>query len=344
MEQYMRRCFDLAVRGAGYVAPNPMVGAVLVYNDQIIGEGWHQRYGEAHAEVNAVRSVSGDNQALIAQSTLYCSLEPCAHHGKTPPCVDLVLAQKIPRVVISNLDPNPLVAGKSVEKMRTAGVEVIAGVLEAEGAWLNRVFFHHITVRRPFVALKWAESSDHYLGLREQRIAISGPLVQRLVHRWRMECGAVLVGTTTALTDRPRLDIRHYSNGPQPLRIALDFQRKIPLSDPLLDDSQPTLILGPNRSGAWQQTDFQEVNPDNWIQELLQILYDRKKTCLLVEGGASVHQQFLDAGLWDEIRRIRSTRQLGVQDGIGAPLVPQVAARWESYRIGDDEVEVYSKR
>ncbi len=338
MDTYMHRCFDLARLGAGSVSPNPMVGAVLVYENRIIGEGWHQRYGEAHAEVNAVRSVPVADRPLIARSTLYCSLEPCFHFGKTPPCVDLILDQKIPRVVVCNTDPNPLVGGQSLQKLRAAGVAVEAGVLETEGRYLNRAFFTWIEKKRPYVILKWAQSADGFIGRPGERTAISGPAAQRLVHRWRHESDAILVGTTTALTDNPRLDNRLYS-GRSPLRIALDFSGKIPPAVHLLDDTRPTWMIGPAREGAFVHTFFQDINPANWIPGLLQRLRENNRATLLVEGGAVVLQQFLDAGCWDEIRVIENPRRLGA--GVPAPKVPPTAGVRELFPVGSDRVNVY---
>lgn len=338
MSGYMRRCFELARLGAGSVSPNPMVGAVLVHDGRVIGEGWHRRYGEAHAEVNALRSVRAADRPLIAQATLYCSLEPCFHFGKTPPCVDLILEHNIPRVVVCNTDPNPLVAGQSLQKLRAAGVSVESGLLEAEGRYLNRAFFTWIEAKRPHVVLKWAQSADGYIGRQGERTAISGPAAQRLVHRWRHELDALLVGTTTALTDNPRLDNRLYF-GRSPLRIALDFSGKIPPSAHLLDDTQPTWIIGPEREGRFDNTVFQDLPVDGWIPELLGRLRENNRATLLVEGGAAVLQQFLDSGFWDEIRVIEGPQRLG--DGVPAPRIPPAARVAEAYRVERDTVRVY---
>lgn len=316
-ELFMRRCFDLAVLGRATVAPNPMVGAVIVHQNRIIGEGWHQQYGGPHAEVHAIRSAP---QHLLDKSTLYCSLEPCHHYGKTPPCVDLIIAHKIPRVVIANTDPNPLVSGQSIHKMRDLGIEVITGVLEEEGKWLNRTFFTWITQKRPYILLKWAQSADGYLGKQGERTAITGPVTRRLVHRWRTEVDAILVGTQTALVDNPQLDSRYYP-GKNPLRIVPDFDQKIPDSAHLLDDSMPTWILGPQRAGTWKHTDFVSLSKETMLKELLTALSLHKKATLLVEGGASMLEAFIQAGLWDEIRIITSSNLL--QSGVKAPSIPQ---------------------
>ncbi|MEO6758087.1 MAG: bifunctional diaminohydroxyphosphoribosylaminopyrimidine deaminase/5-amino-6-(5-phosphoribosylamino)uracil reductase RibD [Saprospiraceae bacterium] len=338
-ESFLRRCFDLARLGAGSVSPNPLVGAVLVHAGRIIGEGWHQRYGEAHAEVNCLLSVSADNQALIPHSTLYCSLEPCSHFGKTPPCVDLILAHKIPRVVVSNTDPNPLVAGQGLRKLADAGVEVIAGILEAEGAWLNRAFFTWITRERPYIILKWAQSRDGYLGKAGERTAISGPVAQRLVHRWRSEVDAILVGTTTAIVDNPRLDNRLYY-GKSPLRLVFDRHGQLPPAANLLDDSVPTWIFGPQRLGDWQQTQFFPSPEAVSIPALLGQLRAANRAILLVEGGAQVLQQWLDLGYWDEVRILENERVLG--EGLRAPGIPSQVVLQATYRIGTDSVRVFA--
>ena len=339
MSLFMLRCFDLARLGAGSVSPNPMVGAVLTHEGRILGEGWHQRYGEAHAEVNALRAVQESDRHLIPQATLYCSLEPCFHYGKTPPCVDLILEQKIPRVVVCNTDPNPLVAGQSLQKLQAAGVAVEAGMLETEGRYLNRAFFTWIIKKRPHIILKWAQSADGFLGRTGERTAISGPLTQRLVHRWRSECDAILVGANTVRTDDPRLDNRLYS-GKSPLRVALDFSGSIPANARLLDDSLPSWIIGPLRSGPFQQTRFLDFAPANWIPELLQRLRENNRAILLVEGGAKVLQQFLDRDCWDEIRVIENPGRLG--NGTPAPKVPEGSALREAFSVGVDSIRVFT--
>lgn len=324
-ENFLIRCFDLARLGAGRVFPNPMVGAVLVHEGRIIGEGWHQRWGEAHAEVNCIRSVSAENQHLIPKSTLYCSLEPCFHVGKTPPCVDLILARHIPRVVISNQDPNPKVAGQSVAKLRAAGVEVVENVLEAEGRRFNRPFFTWITAQRPYVILKWAQSADGYLSRTGARTAISGPAAQRLVHRWRSESDAILVGNTTALTDNPRLDSRLYF-GKNPLRVVFDTHGKIPPDHHLRDGSIPTWIL-----------DGTVLLPD-----LLQRLVADRRAILLVEGGAQVLRQFLESGLWDEIRLIENTH-LRLGSGVAAPRLPARARLVLEQALNGDRLQMFEQ-
>lgn len=340
-EIFMRRCFELAVLGEGFVSPNPVVGAVLVHEERIIGEGWHQRYGQAHAEVNCIHSVKPADRSLISASTLYCSLEPCHHYGKTPPCVNLVLEHKIPKVVISNHDPNPLVAGKSVVKMRSAGVEVITDVLADEGRWLNRVFFHFIQTRKPWTILKWAQSADGFISRVGERTAISGPVTQRLVHRWRSQTDAILVGTQTALVDNPRLDNRFWPHGKMPLRIFFDRQAKLPDDAHLLDDSQPTWGYTPARQGVFHQTEFKICSGgEPIIQRVLSDLQQAGKSSLLVEGGATTLQTFLEAEAWQEIRIIENPA-LYLKKGLSAPQLPKHAVLRDSFDVGTDRLKIY---
>jgi diaminohydroxyphosphoribosylaminopyrimidine deaminase/5-amino-6-(5-phosphoribosylamino)uracil reductase len=336
---YLRRCFDLARRATGAVSPNPLVGAVLVYGDRIIGEGWHARYGQAHAEVHAVASVSAADRHLIPAARLYCNLEPCFHYGKTPPCVDLVLRENIRQVIISNTDPNPKVAGQSVQKMRAAGVEVVTGILENEGARLNRAFFTWISKKRPYIILKWAQSADGYLGRTGAQTPISSPHTQRLTHRWRTEADAILVGAHTALTDNPRLDNRLYP-GPAPLRIALDRHSLLPAGRHLLDDTRPTWIAGPPRPGRFSQTLFFDLSAQNPLESLLDRLAQANQAILYVEGGPATHQLFMDRGLFDELRIITNTH-LYLGDGLPAAKINACPPLRESKQIGADRIELF---
>lgn len=340
-EPYLQRCFQLARLGAGRVSPNPMVGAVLVCEGRIIGEGWHQRYGEAHAEVNCIASVLPENQHLIKESTLYCCLEPCFHYGKTPPCVDLVLRYAIPRVVISNIDPNPKVGGQSLARLRAAGVDVRQGVLEAEGQILNRAFFTYIAQKRPYIHLKWAQTADGFLGREGERVAISGRVAQRYVHRLRSESDAILVGQATALVDDPRLDTRHYT-GPSPLRLAFDRRGQLPASHHLLDDSTDTWLFAPPRPGNWRNTRFFPSDESIPIASILQQLAEAGRAILLVEGGAKVLHQWITEDFWDEITVLQSGQRLSL--GIAAPQVPPTAALADTFQIGPDRVFVYRRR
>jgi len=340
-ELFIQRCFDLARLGLGSVSPNPLVGAVLVHKDKIIGEGWHQQWGAAHAEVNCIRAVSPENQHLIPYSTLFCNLEPCSHFGKTPPCVDLILEQKIPRVVVSNTDPNPLVAGKGLARLKNAGIEIKQGVLEEEGSWLNRSFFGWIKENRPHVILKWAQTADGFLGKKEERTAISGPAALRLVHRWRAECDAILVGTNTALLDNPKLDVRHFF-GKKPLRIVLDTQGKIPPSHHFFDDSAETWVYGnPMKGASFSRTKFIPSESKILIPNILEALKLADRAILLVEGGANLLNQFLESGYWGEIRVLQNKQRLG--EGVPAPQIPANVFMKEQFQVEDDMVRIFTR-
>ncbi|MGC4038923.1 MAG: bifunctional diaminohydroxyphosphoribosylaminopyrimidine deaminase/5-amino-6-(5-phosphoribosylamino)uracil reductase RibD [Chitinophagaceae bacterium] len=242
-EKYMQRCLQLAALGAGFVAPNPMVGAVLVYNNRIIGEGWHQKYGEAHAEVNCINSVIQEDKQFISSSVLYVSLEPCAHHGKTPPCADLIIRDKIPKVVIGCRDPFKEVDGKGIEKLKQAGVEVVLNVLEKECTELNKRFFTFYTKHRPYIILKWAQTNDLRISSgNDERLLISNEFSNRLVHKWRSEEAAILVGTNTAMSDDPELTTRLWS-GPSPVRLVIDMELKLPLSLKIFNNSSRTIVF-----------------------------------------------------------------------------------------------------
>jgi diaminohydroxyphosphoribosylaminopyrimidine deaminase/5-amino-6-(5-phosphoribosylamino)uracil reductase len=320
-EKFLQRCLDLALKGIGKVAPNPMVGAVLVYQHEIIGEGYHKEFGQAHAEVNCINSVAEKNRHLISKATLYVSLEPCSHFGKTPPCTNLILANSIPRVVIGSLDPFKEVNGKGIAVLRENGVNVICSVLEKEANWLNRRFFVFHQQKRPYIILKWAESANEWMGRKDAEITISNPYSQKLVHRWRMEEAAILVGTQTALTDNPRLNNRFFP-GPNPVRMVIDRKRILPKHAYLLNDGRSTIVFNEQVSGKEGATQYIQLPKEqNWIQDILRFSHQQQIQSILVEGGASLLQSFLDSGCWDEIRVIKSTKaiDLSTSDGVKAP-------------------------
>lgn len=337
-EHYMRRCFDLARMGAGHTSPNPMVGAVIVAKGQIIGEGWHRRYGEAHAEVNAVASVSEAHRELLPQSTLYVSLEPCCIHGKTPPCTDLILRERIPRVVVSAIDMTPGVAGKGLDNLRSAGVEVQCGLLANEGARLSLVRNTFVVHRRPYVVLKWAQTQGGLIGAGDRQVWISAAWSQRLTHRLRHWCDAILVGTNTALIDDPALDNRYWW-GRSPLRIVLDRDGKLPRCAKLLDGSRPTWVVTDKVSeqSSLPNVRFVELPfDDRLLQKLMDLLFEHRIASILVEGGAFTLRRFIEQGLWDEAWVIRGASSL--QKGIPAPTV---GGRIEqSFQCGADEVTI----
>ncbi|ADQ79514.1 diaminohydroxyphosphoribosylaminopyrimidine deaminase; 5-amino-6-(5-phosphoribosylamino)uracil reductase [Paludibacter propionicigenes WB4] len=321
-ELYMHRCLQLAELGVGYVAPNPMVGAVLVCNDKIIGEGYHHRYGEAHAEPNAINSVK--EVELLGQSTLYVSLEPCSHYGKTPPCADLIVSSGIPRVVIGTLDPNPKVAGKGVAKLRNAGVEVIVGVLEEECRELNKRFFIFQEQRRPYVLLKWAQTRDGFMDrvrtdVSEPPLQISNNITRQLTHKMRAENQSILVGANTVLLDNPSLTVRNWS-GRSPVRIAIDRQRRIPDNFNLLDGSLQTIVFTEKDVENRPRIEFVKINFDsNSVETILTELYKRNIHSVLVEGGPTILNSFIDAGCWDEANiEIAPVR---INEGVAAPFL-----------------------
>jgi diaminohydroxyphosphoribosylaminopyrimidine deaminase / 5-amino-6-(5-phosphoribosylamino)uracil reductase len=321
-ELYMRRCIELANLSNGLNRPNPEVGSLIVYNDNIIGEGWHQKYGEAHAEVNAIASVK--DKTILAESTIYVTLEPCFHFGKTPPCVDLILKYKIPRVVIGCTDPYHEVAGKSIQKLREAGVEVIVGVLENEVEQLNRRFFTNVRKNRPFIVLKYAVSADGFMGRDGENVSISGSFSQRKVHKMRSEEAAILVGTNTALIDNPQLNNRLYF-GPQPLRLVLDKDMKLPMELNLFDGSLKTIVFTEkDRSSDRNNVEFVKIpfEGELLLVSMLEYLQKIRISSILVEGGKELLNSFIDIGLWDEAFVINSKSRY-LDNGIKAPLIDQ---------------------
>lgn len=326
-EQFITRCFDLALNGLGSVSPNPLVGSVIVYNDQIIGEGWHKKYGEPHAEVNAVASV-GD-KSLLASSTVYVNLEPCAHYGKTPPCADMLVASRVKKVVISNVDSNELVAGKGIEKLRNAGIEVVTGILESEGRHLNRRFFTFMEKRRPHIILKWAQTSDGFISKHNNDPGrVSNDLSKKLLHRWRTEEDAFLIGTQTAASDNPQLNVREWT-GRNPKRIVIDRYLRLDKSLHLFDGSQPTIIYNTIKN----EDDYVKISN---INDIVHDLYKRKIQSVVIEGGTQTINLFMEAGLWDEARVFVSN--LNFESGVSAPKISGVST---STDIGDNKLLIY---
>ena len=327
-EYYMKRCLELAQRGAGAVAPNPLVGAVLVHEGRIIGEGWHRKYGEAHAEVNCLDSVSEADHPLIGGSTLYVSLEPCDHFGKTPPCTDLILRNRIPRVVIGCVDPFEKVNGRGIQRLKDAGVEVRTGILESECRELNKRFFTFHTHHRPFTILKWAQTADGYIGGKgKERLLISGEGANKLVHRWRSEEAAILVGTRTALADNPRLTTRHWP-GKSPERLVLDWDLKLPAALHLFDKTVPTIVFNAHKHTIddFEQNRFTNLSyyrisrEGSLVAQLQEALYRLDLQSLIVEGGQRLLQTFIDSGQWDEARVITNSA-LHAAEGIPSPVL-----------------------
>lgn len=321
-EKFMKRCLQLAQCGEYYTAPNPMVGALLVYDDVIIGEGYHEYYGKAHAEPNAIHSVK--DQDLLEQSTLYVSLEPCSHYGKTPPCAELIISKKIPRVVVGTLDPNPKVAGKGVQMLKSAGVEVVVGVLEKECRELNKRFFCYHSRKRPYVFLKWAQSCDGFIDKKRNSLEEDKPLIisnktsMQLTHKMRAENQAIMVGTKTVLLDNPNLSLRNW-RGRDPIRITIDKTLKINKNSNIFNGKIPTLVFtesdikSKRNNVEFIQIDFDE----KLIENILKHCYKKNIQSILVEGGAQLLNTFIRSGLWDEANV--EIAHFSIGDGVKAP-------------------------
>lgn len=316
-EKWMRRALYLARLGEGQVAPNPLVGCVIVHEGKVIGEGYHQKYGEGHAEVNAVNSVA--DKSLIASSEIYVTLEPCSHYGKTPPCADLLVEHKASKVYICNLDPNPLVAGRGMERLREHGATVHTGILKEEGKWLNRRFFTQMEKQRPYILLKWAQTSDGFVARKNYDSKwISNWLSRKKVHQYRAQEAGILVGTNTAIYDNPRLNVRSWK-GSDPVRLILDLHERIPQTHHVFDGEVPTVIYtyGESRISdngiTWQQLNAES----DIVTQLLADFQRRKLQSVLVEGGSQLLHSFIEANTWDEAKVFVGQECFG--EGIPAP-------------------------
>jgi diaminohydroxyphosphoribosylaminopyrimidine deaminase/5-amino-6-(5-phosphoribosylamino)uracil reductase len=352
---YMRRCFSLAERGMNNVSPNPRVGAIVVVDDWIygtgssglgngiIGEGWHRQYGEAHAEVNAITDVRKRYgfiaKELLRRSTVYVNLEPCSHHGKTPPCADLIIKCGIPRVVVSCLDPNPHVNGAGVERLRTAGVEVVTGILEKDGLFLNRRFISRITSGRPYIILKWAQSADGFIAPANMQplqggFRLTGEETQIEDHKLRASEDAVMVGTNTLLMDDPQLNIRMFKDkgGKNPLRISLDLHDRLPDTLHFFDNSQPTLLFTSKNINIQKPV----------LPQVIEQLNERELNSLTVEGGAALLNSFIKESLYDEVRIYTAPVRLG--DGLKAPALPNDVEIIEEKISGHDKIMQYVRK
>ncbi len=336
---YMKRCFELARLGGGNTLPNPRVGAVLVAGGRIIGEGYHKIYGQAHAEVNAVGSVKPEDRRLIAQSVLYVSLEPCSVYGKTPPCTDLIIRERIPKVVVACKDRSPGVDGHGIALLRNAGVEVRVGLLEEEGALLALPRNTFVSEERPYIILKYALDPQGLIAAADGRQAwISNPFSRRLVHRWRSEAAAILAGANTALSDDPALTTR-YGFGRSPIRVVIDRRLRLPASLRLFDGTGPTLVytVSPD-TPSYPNTIFCVAPEENNLLDfMLRDLFNKKIAGLIVEGGPTLLKAFIQAGLWDEARVF--TGQQPIKDGIPGPVLPGRLCREIS--IGGDILRIY---
>lgn len=334
----MQRALELAALGQRYASPNPMVGCVIVHDGRIIGEGWHKRYGEAHAEVNAINAV--EDKSLLSEATAYVTLEPCTHFGKTPPCADLLILHKLKRVVICNEDPFPPVNGHGIERLKAAGIEVKTGLLASEGRELNKRFFTVVEKKRPYIILKWAETADGFIAATAGKpIQITGKLSQQLVHKWRTEETAIMIGTKTALLDNPQLNVRHWV-GRNPVRVVIDKELCVPPHFNLLDNKQQTLLFNNIESKTDKFNSYIRVPQESdYLHFILAHLTSLKLQSVLVEGGTTLLQSFMDVGLYDEIRVFKNKTRL--REGIAAPRIPPHAFLAEHQTTGTDELRIF---
>lgn len=339
-EQYIFRCIQLAKLGEGFVAPNPMVGAVIVLDGKIIGEGYHQKYGESHAEVNAVNAV--EDKSLLQKSTIYVSLEPCAHYGKTPPCADLLVQYKFKRVVIGCLDTFSEVSGKGIEKLRKAGIKVDVGILEKECRRLNKRFFTFHEKKRPYIVLKWAQSKNGFIDIKRDESEkgvfwISSPETKLLVHKWRAEEHAILVGRKTVQIDNPSLTVREV-NGKNPIRIIIDSNLSIGNNVEVFGIDAPTIILNKIKQDIQENMEWIKLKEMD-SKSIMSALYEKGIQSVLIEGGSKTLQHFIIDNCWDEARII--VGQSKIKDGLKAPKISGIPS--ENFSFGEDQVYIYRK-
>lgn len=340
-EYYMNRCLELAQKGVGTARPNPSVGCVVVCNDKIIGEGYTSPYGGSHAEVNAIRSVVDKN--LLQQATLYVTLEPCSHFGKTPPCADLIVKNKVPKVVIGCIDSHDKVAGKGIARLRAAGCEVIVGCLEAACKEQHRRFFTVQNKKRPYIVLKWAETQDGFIAPETKEVNrpvwISNAYARQLVHKWRAEEHAILVGTNTAIADNPKLDVRKWG-GNAPVRVLLDRALKVPVDYALYDGAVSTIVLTEHPEKAPAKKNVQYIGIEfsqDLAMQLCDLLFQCDIQSVFIEGGRQTLQTFIDAGLWDEARIFVGSISFG--SGVRAPGL--VGTPYKEVSLGDTLLRYY---
>ena len=334
-EFYLKRCLELAIKGIGQVAPNPMVGAVIVYDHKIIGEGYHQYYGKAHAEVNAIASVK--QKDLLAKSTLYVNLEPCSHFGKTPPCADLIIGSNIPKVVIGMRDPFTKVNGEGIGKLKRAGIEVIEGICEKECMELNKRFITYHQKKRPYIILKWAESKDGFVGRIGERIAISGELSQLVNHKWRSEEQAILISAKTMKNDAASLTNRLWT-GNSPTRIIIDRSGILNEEDIVPSSQSETILFRGKDTPTLNNCNTLLIDSSNFDgHQLMHELYKLNIQSVIIEGGATLLQHFIEENLWDELRRVKSDKI--ISNGVKAPHISIEPMNIE--KVGNDTIHYY---
>ncbi len=335
----MKRCINLARGGLGMVAPNPMVGCVIVHDNRVIGEGYHRVFGKEHAEVNAVNAV--ENKKLLPESTVYVSLEPCSHHGKTPPCTDLLIHHKVKEVVIADTDPFHLVSGRGIKKLVQNGVQVKTGILQKDARWLNRRFYTFHLHERPYIILKWAQTADGFIDkIRspEEGIGpnwITDDFSRALVHKWRSEEQSIMVGTNTVLIDNPELNVRNWT-GKSPLRVVPDFHDRLNHDLKVFNNKSGTIIINAKRAGKEDNVEYVCFEQEKWIERLFLWLHEKNIQSIIIEGGSKLLQSFIDAGIWDEARVFTGNSQF--HRGVKAPVLNTLPKFTEM--IGEYKLEV----
>ena len=338
-EKYMQRCLTLAAKGWGHVSPNPMVGCVIVHNGKVIGEGYHKKFGQEHAEINAIKSVK--DKSLLKDSTLYVSLEPCAHHGKTPPCADAIIKHGIKRVVIGSVDPNPLVKGKGIAKLMRNGCNIVTGVLEEECMNLNKRFFTFYHKKRPYIILKWAMTKNGYIDKKREKqqkpLKITGKEADKLTHKWRSEEQAIMVGVNTVIMDNPMLTVRAVK-GRSPIRIVVDRSLKTPSDSKIFNNFASVIVLNNKKSAKAGNVEYVKIKfkGDN-LNNILNELYKRNIQSVIVEGGAVLLSSFISQGFWDETRVFVSNKK--ISKGIKAPAFSGKLVH--KVKVGDDILNEY---
>lgn len=335
-ERYISRCLELAAKGMKWVQPNPMVGAVIVEQREVLAEGYHHQVGDPHAEVDAIQKVQDRD---LTASTIYVNLEPCSHHGRTPPCADLIIEKKFKRVVIGALDPNPLVAGSGLKRLKDAGIEVHCNVLESQCRDLNKVFYHFHENKRPYITLKWAETADGFIGRHSSEDHLSQQISNQksrpFVHELRAEHMAILIGANTANRDNPQLNLR-YAKGRDPIKIILSKNNTLDPHLKLFNEGK-VLVYNSLRSFSEENTDYIQLHHKYFMREMLEDLYSRNISSILVEGGAQVHQSFIEHDLFDQIYRIIGTAEWG--KGVKAALAPNIS--YDETTLGNNLVYHY---
>lgn len=334
-ELYIKRCIELAQKALGKTYPNPLVGSVIVHNGKIIGEGYHHKAGENHAEINAINNVK--DKSLIPESTIYVSLEPCAHYGKTPPCALKIKELGFKKVVIGAMDSHDKVNGKGKKIIQDAGIEVVSGILEKECIELNKRFFTYHEKKRPYILLKWAESGDGFIDKDFRPVQISNPLVNQFVHQLRADEHAILVGTQTALNDNPGLTVRNVQ-GTNPVRILIDFDLKVPQDFTIYNEASTTLVFNSIKEGTKNNIRFIRIEKDNFLPDLMDALYREQIQSVIIEGGSFTLQQFINEGLWDEAIVIKN-KDLKLGNGTKAPELDHKIFKTEDFR--DNSIAFY---